>query len=234
MSQPDAFDRPVAIVTGAANGIGHAIARRFLNDGFRIVAFDRSHSLPVVFAEALASQQSVTIVGDVTDETARTNLVTSTIETYGRLDVLVNNAGIGGFGEPVDELDLGHLRHTLEINTVAVAHLTRLAIPHLKESDRGRIINLGSLFADHPAARGADYTMSKGAIHAFTRLLAVELQAQSLGVTVEERLAQLRESVPLGRHGTSEDIAGAASWLASLDSAYVTGLKVNVNGGLAF
>ncbi|WP_193597301.1 SDR family NAD(P)-dependent oxidoreductase [Microbacterium sp. YJN-G] len=252
--------RPVAVVTGAAAGIGLAIAERLLADGFAVGVFDRDAALKTRFAAAEAAGRATVVVGDVTDAADRARLIEAVAAAHGGVDVLVNNAGIGGFGERIGSLDLAHLRTTLEINTVSVAAFVQLALPHLQRSERARIVNIGSLFADDPAEGGTDYTLSKGAIHALTRILAVELgpagitcnsiapgyiltemhraevalQASRLGIAVEERFAQLRAQVPLRRHGTAEDIAGAVSWLASTDSAYVTGVRIAVNGGVSF
>ncbi len=251
---------PVAIVTGAAAGIGRAVAERLLADGFAVGAFDRDAEVLTGFSAECGAGRAIAVVGDVSSAEDRAELVARVAQRFGGIDVLVNNAAIGGFGERVEVLDLDHLRTTLEINTVAVVALVKLALPHLKRSERARIVNLGSLFADDPAEGGTDYTLSKGAIHSLTRMLAVELgpsgvtcnsvapgfiltdmhraevemQAEALGITAEERFAQLRSLVPLRRHGTAADIAGAISWLASPDSSYVTGVKVAVNGGVSF
>lgn len=253
-------DRPVAVVTGAASGIGRAIARRLLADGYAVGLCDRDPVLRSVFEDSLDRGDALGVVGDVGDAATRSALVDETVAHYGGIDVLVNNAATGGAGGPLASMDLDAFSRTLEINVVAVVGLTQLALPHLTRSARGRVINLGSLFADEPARDGGDYCASKGAIHSLTRAMAVEfgpdgvtcnaiapgfiltpmhreeveMQAQARGVDAETRYGELREQVPVGRHGTPEDVAGAAAWLASEESEYVTGLKVTVNGGVSF
>ena len=257
---PDSAARPVALVTGAASGIGAAVAERLLADGFAVGLHDRTDAVRERFHDAVLDDRAVCVIGDVTDVKSLKELVQRAQDVFGVIDVVVNNAGTGGAGQPFATMSLEQLRHTLEVNTVAVTALTQLAVPYLRRSSRARVVNIGSLFADSPSPNGADYSMSKGAILALTRALAVELggyditcnaiapgfiltpmheeevalQASSLGITVEERFAQLRAEVPLGRHGTPEDIAGAVSWLASGDSAYVTGIQIDVNGGVNF
>jgi NAD(P)-dependent dehydrogenase (short-subunit alcohol dehydrogenase family) len=252
--------RPVAIVTGAASGIGLAVARRLLQDGFVLGVCDRNAELPSLFAEGIAAETVVAVIGDVADEQLRESLIERVMSKFRSIDVLVNNAATGGVGAPLERLNLADLRDTFEVNVVALLGLTQLALPHLKRSSRARVINLGSLFADDPVPDGGDYCASKGAVHTLTRVMAVEFgkdgitcnsiapgyiltpmhqaeveaQARSRGVDTEVRYRELREEVPLSRHGTPEDVAGAAAWLASVDSAYVSGLKITVNGGLSF
>ena len=172
--------------------------------------------------------------------------------------MLVNNAATGGESATIGDLDLDGLRRTLEVNVVAVIGLIQLALPLLTAAPAGKIVNVGSLFGDDPVPGGAPYCVSKGAIHTLTRSLAVELgphgvscntvapgfiltpmhaeevefQAASRGISADERYAELRAEVPLGRHGSPEDVAAAILWLSTAESAYVTGQKVAVNGGV--
>ncbi|UOR01974.1 SDR family oxidoreductase [Leucobacter allii] len=255
-----AGDGPVAIVTGAASGIGLASAARLLADGFRLGVCDVSSRLRERFAAEIADRRVVAVAGDLADPAVRQELVDATAAAFGGIDALVNNAASGGEAAEVARLDLDALRRTLEVNVIAVIALTQLAIPHLERSRRGRVVNMGSLFGDEPVVGGAPYCASKGAIHTLTRVLAVELgpagitcntvapgfiltpmhaeevefQARERGVTAEQRYAELRAQVPLGRHGTPEDIADTVAWLLADDSRYVTGQRIAVNGGVQF
>ncbi|MGK0716074.1 SDR family NAD(P)-dependent oxidoreductase [Leucobacter sp. W1153] len=256
---PAPLSAPVAIVTGAASGIGLAIARRLIADGFRVGVCDLNPLLGELWANE-ADSQVLALVGDVADPDFRRSFVDEVARAFGGIDVVVNNAATGGAGHPIATLDLESLRSTLEVNLVALVGMTQLALPYLRRSSRARVINLGSLFASDPVPNGGDYTASKGAVQSLTRAMAVEFgaegitcnaiapgyiltpmheaevaaQAAARGIDLESRFAELRSEVPLGRHGTSEDVAGAAAWLASVDSAYVTGLTVTVNGGVRF
>ncbi|WP_336659887.1 SDR family NAD(P)-dependent oxidoreductase [Leucobacter sp. USHLN153] len=259
-NQPGASAPRVAVVTGAASGIGLATARRLLGDGFRVGLSDLSASLTDAFAADIDGGSAIAVVGDIADEGVRAELIERTHEAFGGIDALVNNAASPGEAAEVAELNLDALRRTLEVNVVAVIALTQLAIPHLRQSRAGRIVNMGSLFGDEPVIGGAPYCSSKGAIHTLTRVLAVELgpsgitsntvapgfiltpmhaeevefQAQERGVSVDERYAELRAEVPLQRHGTAEDVADTVAWLVSGGSSYVSGQRIAVNGGVQF
>ncbi|MGK0741622.1 SDR family NAD(P)-dependent oxidoreductase [Leucobacter sp. Z1108] len=251
---------PVALVTGAASGIGYAIARSLHSDGFLLGICDRNPELLTTWRDELIAGTAVVRVGDVGDELFRASFVSEVAERFAGIDVLVNNAATGGAGGPIAHLALQDLRDTLEINVVALVGMTQLALPHLARSSRGRVINLASLFAHDPAPNGGDYSASKGAVYSLTRLMALEFgeegitcnaidpgyiltpmheaevaaQAAARGISVETRFAQLRAEVPMGRHGTSDDVAQAVSWLASEGASYVTGVNLAVNGGVSF
>lgn len=255
-----AAHRRVAIVTGAASGIGLAIARRLLDDGYRLGLGDASPRLADIFAEEIASGAVVPAVGDLADAEVRRALVDETRAAFGRLDALVNNAASGGEAAEIESLDLDALRRTLEINVVAVVGLTQLVLPALRASPAGAVVNIGSLFGDEPVAGGAPYCASKGAVHTLTRVMAIELgaagvtcntvapgfiltpmhaeevefQARERGITAEQRYAELRAQVPLARHGDPSDIADTVAWLVGADSRYVTGQRIAVNGGVQF
>ncbi|RZT68597.1 SDR family NAD(P)-dependent oxidoreductase [Leucobacter luti] len=259
-SRSTPISQAVAVVTGAASGIGLAAARRLLADGLRVGVCDLSPGLTEAFVDDIAAGRAVAVVGDTTDPAVRAELVARVDAAFGRLDVLVNNAASGGESAPVATLDLTALRRTLEINVVAVIALIQECTPLLSRSPRGRVINLGSLFGDEPVQDGAPYCVSKGAIHTLTRVLALELgaagitantiapgyiltpmhaeevefQARARGISADERYAELRAEVPVGRHGTPEDVAATIAWLACPDSAYVSGQKISVSGGVSF
>ncbi len=250
----------IAVVTGAASGIGQAVASRLLSDGYLVGLCDRDSSLRAAFEEQLTAGNAVAVVGDITSEALRARLIDEVIAAFGGIDLLVNNAASGGAGKSLERLGLDDLRNTLEVNVVSVVALTTLALPYLKASQQARIVNLGSLFADDPTPDGSDYCASKGAIHSLTRAMAVEFgphnitcnavapgfiltpmheaeveqQAKARSVDVETRYRELREQVPLGRHGAAEDVAATIAWLASPDSAYVSGAKIPINGGVNF
>lgn len=253
-------ESPVAIVTGAGSGIGLAVARRLMRAGFRLGLCDLDPIVSELFAGEAEDGRAVIVVGDVSDEAVRSELVDRVARGFGRLDALVNNAATGGESAEVAEMSLDGLRRTLEINVVAVVALTQAAVPLLAESPRAAIVNLGSVFASDPVAGGGAYCLSKGAIDVLTKVLALELgprgitcntvapgyimtrmhaeevafQAEQRGLDVEDRFAELRAEVPVGRHGTPEDVADAVAWLLGAESGYVTGHRLAVNGGISF
>jgi NAD(P)-dependent dehydrogenase (short-subunit alcohol dehydrogenase family) len=249
----------VAIVTGAADGLGLAIAARLLRDGYRVVASDISPPSPVLTADRHADRLHAAVV-DATDPLSGTTLVDLAMGVFGRLDAVVNNAGVGGPGALVEDLVIDDIRQVFEVNVLGTVRLSQAAIPYLKAQGSGNIVNLGSVFADEPVPEGSAYCMSKAAIKSFTQCLALELgqsgirvnavapgymltkmhldeislQAERLGVTPDHHRGILRESVPLRRHGTGDDVANVVSWLLSADASYVTGQTIGVNGGISF
>lgn len=251
-------DAPVAIVTGAAEGLGHSIAVRLLADGHPVVASDINPAIATAFADGDIGDRLRTVVADVAAPDSGERLVAEALRSFGRIDAVVNNAGVGGPGSLVEDLDLDDLESVFDVNVLGAVRLCQAVIPHLKAQGSGRIINLGSVFADNPVIAGSAYSMSKAAIRSLSQCLALELgpfgitvntiapgymmtrmheeevalQATSLGVSVDERLATLRQDVPLRRHGTGQDVAGVVAWLLSPDSCYVTGQTLGVNGGI--
>lgn len=250
-----ASSRPSAIVTGAAHGTGRAIADTLLRDGWQVLAVDRD---PVVAERLGAGSSSSSIVIDIADLDAARVIVDAAIAEFGRVDALVNNAGIGGATAAVVDLEDDELQSVLDVNLLAAVRLCRHAIPHLRGSARGRIVNVGSLFAAHPVPEGSAYCMSKAALTALSGCLALELgadgitvntvapgyiltrmhraeveaQAVRLGEDTETRMSALRGQVPLGRHGTPADVAEAVAWLVGEASSYVTGQVIAVDGGV--
>lgn len=247
-------DAPVAVVTGAARGIGHDIAKRLREDGYRVAIVDRDFS-------ASAPQGWLQIESDLADATSAPRIVEQVERKWGRLDVLVNNAGIGGPHALAAELgnasqDL--LSHVFAVNLFAPVRITHEAIALLRQHGRGRVINIGSIFSERPSRHDAAYSMTKSALTAFTRSLALEegehgvtsniiapgliltdmhraevaSQAQHRGVSADAQLEHLRETVPVKRHGTGEDIANLVTWVAGLESSYLTGQTITVDGGV--
>lgn len=247
-----------AIVTGAAQGLGLGIARRLLDDGWCVVASDVSTSIGAAFPAGAYDGRARALVADVAGPENAEVLVSAAMASYGRLDAVVNNAGIGGPAGDLDTIEMADLIRTLDVNLLGAVRLCRAAIPHLKAQGSGRIINLGSLFADQPVVGGSPYIMSKAALRSLSQCLALELgpsgitvntvapgymmtrmheeevaaQALVAGIGPRERLDQLRNEVPLRRHGHANDAAGAVAWLLSDDASYVTGQTIGVNGGV--
>ena len=232
----------IAIVTGAASGIGAASADLFAAEGAHVLAVDRA---PI----SLTGREGVqSLIVDVTEDGAAETIVNAALDRFGRLDILFNNAGVGG-AAPLEETTDAAFDRVLDVNLRAVFRLCRTAAPHLKRSAAGRIISTASVMAE-----GADfglyaYCASKAGVVGMTRVLALELGR--FGVTANailpgaiqtgmtrasfenEDIARVwaRKS-PLKRLGQPIDIARAALFLASDESAFITGQAVAVDGGL--
>lgn len=249
----------VAIVTGAAQGLGTGIGRALLNHGYRVVAADRLEQVRVEFDDANADRRAIAVQVDLSSPAAGERLVTAAVDAFGRCDAVVNNAGIGGPSRTVAELGDDEILDVMVVNLLGAVRLCRAAMPHLRASGAGRVVNIGSVFADRPSIDDAAYAMSKSALAALTRSIAVEegpngvtantvapgyiltemhvaeatRLAQFSGTTVDEKLAGMRAEVPVRRHGTADDIAYAVRWLLSPEASYISGQVIRVDGALS-
>ena len=237
----------VAIVTGASSGLGHRFARVLHEAGASVVAVARRQER----LEALAAtcQRVLPVAADVTDSAALDRLVSDVLDRFGRVDVLVNNAGMGRPQPAVDE-DIGSFRYTLEVNLVAVFHLARLVARPMSEAGRGSIINIASVYglgSSWPIPNGA-YTASKGAVIQLTRELACQWARSGVRVNAlvpgffpsestelmqsdPKSAAYVEKGTPMRRFGREHELDGALIFLASDASTFVTGQMLVVDGG---
>lgn len=247
-----ASDQRVAIVTGASSGIGQAAAERLARDGATVIAIarrrDRLEELQARFPNIEPAPC------DVTDHAALERIVDQTVLKFGRVDVLVNNAGFSYYERLVDST-LDHWRETQAVNLEAMFVLTKLVVPHMIARQYGRIVNVSSVqaLASEPVV-GA-YAASKGAINAWSRSLAVDLAEHRILVNVvapgcirtemsvidgvDETTTELfqewyvkRRKIPLGRPGHADEVANVIAFLGSDQCSYVTGHTLVVDGGL--
>jgi NAD(P)-dependent dehydrogenase (short-subunit alcohol dehydrogenase family) len=241
----------VALVTGGGAGIGRAIAETFAREGAKVMIADRDGDAAREVADAIVKSNGAASAHevDVTD-TARVKKLMEEIGTvYGRLDVLVNNAGVGERG------DFRHLsdeawERVWSVNLDGTVRCAREAFDLLKASGTASIINLSSIMATKHTRQMAVYSATKGAVSALSRSLAVEYAPYGIRVNtllpgyVETALIgrylsnpmiakALLTQTPLRRFGTPQDIANAALFLASDEAAYITGASLNVDGGMA-
>ncbi|MGG6383217.1 SDR family NAD(P)-dependent oxidoreductase [Paenarthrobacter sp. NEAU-H11] len=252
-------DAPMrTLVTGAARGLGRDIALGLADQGHMVLACDASAGIAELGGERGGRIRTMQL--DLTVPSASTTLVDGAIELLGGLDALVNNAGVGGPGTLLEHTSDVDLERVLAVNMLAPARLCRAALPSLRRGGRGRIVNVGSLFANHPQSHGVVYAMSKGALAALTRSLAVEegpygttvntvspgymltgmhreeaaLQAALRGVDVAQELEHISSAIPMRRHGTGADVAATVAWLLSEPAGYISGQDIPVNGAAAF
>jgi len=232
----------VAIVTGAASGIGLAAAQQFHANGGRVLAVDLA-------ADTLPTGDAITqLTQDVSAPDAAQAICDAAMEAFGQIDILLNNAGICPTAE-VDGHDDDIWHKTMQINLDACFKLSRACIPALKQSDAGRIINVGSIMSDYGAAGMAAYTASKHAVAGLTKCLANELGpfgvtvnyiqpgAIRTGITkptfenVEGFEAYWIDRAAVGRIGEPEDVTPLISFLASEESRFITGQGILIDGG---
>jgi NAD(P)-dependent dehydrogenase (short-subunit alcohol dehydrogenase family) len=254
-------DGKIALVTGAAGGIGRQTALTLAAEGATVIATDLDRAGGATLVEAIAAQGGVALflAHDVTDEAAWEAVIEEVRARFGRLDVLVNNAGIGLSG-PVTEMALADWRRQMAVNVDGVFLGTKHGLPLMREGGGGSVINVSSIAGIKASANASGYCASKGAVRLFTKAMALECAAAGDGVRVNSihpgivetaiwdtligtgpegsnarprgptLAAFTARSVPLGRPGRVEEIAAGVLWLASDESSYVTGTELVIDG----
>lgn len=244
------LDRKVAIVTGGDSGIGRAVAVLFAREGANVVIAhleedeDAQDTARMVEAEGA---KAVTIAGDIGDRDHCRKIVDLAISSFGRLDVLVNNAGEQHPDEEVTDISDKQLQRTFQTNVYGMFYMVQEAMPHLKSG--ATIVNCTSVTMYKGADELLDYSSTKGAITAFTRSLSQNLAEKGIrvngvapgpiwtplnpcGGATEEKLEHFGESTPLGRPGQPNEVAPCFLFLACEDSSYMSGQVLHPNGGV--
>lgn len=235
----------VAIVTGSSSGIGEAVARRLSTAGAQVVV---NSATSVAAGEDVAQSlpgESIYVQADISDQDQGRALVDATLDRFGQLDVLVNNAGwtTQVAHEDLDALTDEIFRRTFEVNVFGTWWLTKSAMPHLRKSPDGNVVMVTSIAGVRPIGSSIAYSMSKAALNQLTVLLAkscgpVRVNAVAPGLVAtpwtsdwEEMHKHVSDTAPLGRSATPDDIAHSVIALAT--NAYTTGEVMVVDGGLS-
>ena len=240
----------VAIVTGAASerGIGFATARLFAEHGAHVALLDLAAGDPAAYAARIGPDHRG-IVCDVAEEAQCRAAIESVIAEFGRVDVLVNNAGVV-YGTPIDDISRAEYEEIMSVNLGGNFRMSQAVIPQMRKQGGGAIVNVSSIAGRRGGGLfgSAHYSATKAGIFGLTRALARELAGDGIrvnavapgtldndftkGAMTGSHKATIAKSVPLGRLGTGADIAGACLYLASDLASYVTGVVLDVNGGL--
>lgn len=241
------FAEQVVIVTGAASGIGRATARRFAEEGARLVLADLNTDGLVALADALDADVLVQAT-DVGDRHQVERLIDATMDRFDRIEVLCNNAGIGGYG-PTPDLDPDDWHRMIAVDLDSVFYATRVAIPHLRAGGGGTIVNTASISGLYGDYGLAAYCAAKGAVVNYTRAVAIDHASEGIRCNcvcpgaietaltepilgIERFASGYEELIPMGRVGQAEEIAGAVAFLASDDASYITGHALVIDGGV--
>lgn len=232
------------LITGASRGIGAAAAELFASNGYTVIInYSKSGEKALALAEKTGG---LAYRADVSDSAQTEKMVADVIEKYGKIDVLVNNAGISvtGLFDLVSDEDA---RRIFDVNVFGTLNCTKKVLPHMLKRKYGKIINVSSMWGQTGASCEVHYSAAKAAVIGFTKALARETGPSGINVNcvapgmvmtdmtscyTGEEIAEITEGIPLGRCGSTLDIAETILFLASEKASYITGQIIGVNGGM--
>lgn len=240
----------VALITGGDSGIGRAVALAFASQGADVcIGYYTEHDDARRTASDVeeAGRRCLMLPGDIRSPKVCRGLVDHAVDRFGRIDILVNNAAVQFPRKSIAQITPEQLLVTFEVNLFSMFYLSAAALPYLRRSRRGSIINTTSVTAYRGSAELVDYAATKGGIVAFTRSLSQQLASDNIRVNAvapgpvwtplipasfdEEKVSTFGSDVPLGRAAEPRELAGAYVFLASDDASYITGQVIHVNGG---
>jgi 3-oxoacyl-[acyl-carrier protein] reductase len=236
-----------AVVTGGAQGFGRAITERFVASGAKVAIWDRDTALAEKTAQQIGAQ--VTVVGcDVTDPAAVAKATEATAKALGRIDILINNAGIAGANAKVWETDVEEWRNVMRVNLDCPFICSRAVVPLMIAQNYGRIVNIASIAGKEGNPNAAHYSASKAGVIALTKSLGKELAGYDIAVNAvtpaaaktaifdqitQEHIDFMLSKIPRNRFVTVEELASLVAWIASAENSFTTGAVFDISGGRA-
>ena len=244
------LDHRAAIITGGSKGLGKAMAEGLASAGADLVITSRNDAEIQAVAKEIADQFGRNVIGlaaDVTDPAGVERTIGAAVDAFGKIDILINNAGVN-IRNPIEELSLDEFEQVMSINVTGPWLMCRSVAPHMKQARYGRVINMGSTLGTVALAGRTPYASSKGAVAMLTKVLALEWAEHNITVNAlcpgpfltplnysiadePETKKFIVDATALGRWGELHEIQGAAIFLASDASSYITGSSLYVDGG---
>ena len=239
----------VGVVTGGARGIGYAIAERFLESGAKVTLLDRDKAALGEAAAALAEKGAVAVqVADVTDEASMRRAFDAAAQQFGKVDIMVNNAGIAGRNFKVWECPAEEFRQVVEIDLIGVFIGCKIASAHMLKNKYGRIVNVASIAGKEGNPNASHYSAAKAGVIALTKSLGKELATSGVLVNcitpaaartdifkqiTQQHIDYMLSKIPMNRFVEVQEIAAMVAWLSSDDCSFTTGSTFDISGGRA-
>ena len=224
--------KKTVIITGASKGIGRATAKKFAKEGFRVVISEIT--------------EVISIKADISKKEEADFLVSETVKRFGKIDVLINNAGISMYSTLFTDTDEKDWQQIFNVNLFGMFNVTKAALPFMIHEKSGAVVNVSSIWGVSGASCEVLYSSAKAAVNGFTKSLSKELAPSGIRVNAiapgvietkmnaflsEEERKALEDEIPMGRYGSAEEIASAIHFLASDESSYITGQILTADGG---
>lgn len=242
------FADQVAVVTGGCNGFGAAVSDRLVSSGARVAIWDADISSPEDRIRNLDQNAVELVQVDVSDQSSVNQAFKQTMDTFKKVDILVNSAGIAGPIHTVEEYPAEQWRKVLSINVDGTFHCCQAVVPGMREQNYGRIINIASVAGKEGNPNASAYSASKAAVIALTKSLGKELADYNIGVNCvtpaaaktrifdqisQEHIDFMLSKIPRGRFVTVDEVANMICWMASAENSFTTGAAFDLSGGRA-
>ena len=242
------YSGKIAVVTGGANGIGAAVAERMVRSGARVAIWDMDISAPERKISALTQDQCLLVAVDVSDAASVKAALATTLSAFGKVDILINSAGIAGPTSTLADYPVDMWRKVQQVNLDGTFLCCQAVVPGMSAQNYGRIVNVASIAGKEGNPNASAYSASKAAVIALTKSLGKELAAQDIAVNCitpataqtrileqlsEEFIEYMRSKIPRGRFVTVEEITSMVLWMASAENSFTTGAAFDLSGGRA-